>query len=185
MISAGLIGGVASALFGVIDWLGIPRGTRAKRIGLFHGFGNAFVLLLFGMSWFSRMLEPSRPSRHGGRVSAMVGVVLMGVTGWLGGELIARLGVSVDEGAHVNAPSSLSGQPASAVECASGAGCGRQAGGSLAATSFAEPQMAAESRRHCERQSVTTDEHGSERQTARIRNATAMLCELQRQRQRL
>lgn len=115
MISAGLIGGAASAIFGVIDWLGIPRGTRAKRIGLFHGFGNAFVLLLFGMSWFSRMLEPSTPSPMAVGLG-IVGVILMGVTGWLGGELIARLGVSVDEGAHVNAPSSLSGQPASAVD---------------------------------------------------------------------
>jgi hypothetical protein len=29
------------------------------------------------------------------------------ITGWLGGELVDRLGVGVDEGAHVNAPSSL------------------------------------------------------------------------------
>ena len=115
MIAAGLIGGVVSALFGVIDWIGIPRGTRAKRIGLFHGFGNAFVLLLFGMSWFSRMLAPATPSPMAIGLG-VVGVVLMGVTGWLGGELIERLGVSVDEGAHVNAPSSLSGQPASAVD---------------------------------------------------------------------
>jgi uncharacterized membrane protein len=114
MISAGLIGGLLSALFGVIDWLGIPRGTRAKRIGLFHGFGNAFVLLLFGMSWFSRQGTPSQatPLALG---LGIVGVVLLFVTGWLGGELIARLGVSVDEGANVNAPSSLSGQPATAT----------------------------------------------------------------------
>jgi uncharacterized membrane protein len=118
MISAGLIGGLAAALFGVIDWMGIPRGTRAKRIGLFHGFGNAFVLLLFGMSWFSRVNAPSTatPLAIG---LGVVGVVAMMVTGWLGGELIARLGVSVDEGAHPNAPSSLSGQPATAVDAAS------------------------------------------------------------------
>ena len=28
-------------------------------------------------------------------------------TGWLGGELVDRLGVGVDDGAHLNAPSSL------------------------------------------------------------------------------
>jgi uncharacterized membrane protein len=33
------------------------------------------------------------------------------VTGWLGGELVDRLGIGVDEGANVNAPSSLSRQP--------------------------------------------------------------------------
>lgn len=118
MISAGLIGGIAAALFGVIDWMAIPRGTRARRIGLFHGFGNAFVLLLFGMSWFSRLLAPSKPTPMAIGLG-VVGVVLIAVTGWLGGELIARLGISVDEGAHVNAPSSLSGQPASAVDARS------------------------------------------------------------------
>ena len=111
MISAGLIGGLLSAIFGVIDWLGIPRGTRAKRIGLFHGFGNAFVLLLFGMSWFSRQSAPSQATPLAVGLG-IVGVVLVLVTGWLGGELIARLGVSVDEGANVNAPSSLSGASA-------------------------------------------------------------------------
>lgn len=28
-------------------------------------------------------------------------------TGWLGGELVDRLGVGVDEGAHLDAPNSL------------------------------------------------------------------------------
>jgi len=117
MIAAGLIGGLAATVFGVIDWFGIPRGTRARRIGVFHGFGNAFVLLLFGMSWFSRLLAPSTPTPMAIGLGVL-GVVLIAVTGWLGGELIERLGVSVDEGAHVNAPSSLSGQPASAIDAA-------------------------------------------------------------------
>ena len=34
------------------------------------------------------------------------------VTGWLGGELVDRLGVGVDEGANLDAPNSLTGQPA-------------------------------------------------------------------------
>ena len=35
------------------------------------------------------------------------------VAGWLGGELVDRLAVGVDDGAHLDAPSSLSGRPAS------------------------------------------------------------------------
>jgi hypothetical protein len=42
-------------------------------------------------------------------------VALASVTAWLGGELVERLGVAVDDGAHLDAPSSLSGQPASAM----------------------------------------------------------------------
>src|SRR2546422_10900721 len=37
MILAGVIGGLVAAVFGLIDWLGIPRRTRAKNIGLLHG----------------------------------------------------------------------------------------------------------------------------------------------------
>ena len=40
MIAAGVIGGLVAAVFGLIDWLGIPSGTRAKAIGLWHGGGN-------------------------------------------------------------------------------------------------------------------------------------------------
>jgi uncharacterized membrane protein len=41
-------------------------------------------------------------------------LVLGAIAGWLGGELIDRLGVGVDDGANMDAPSSLSGRPAKA-----------------------------------------------------------------------
>jgi uncharacterized membrane protein len=37
MIASGIIGGLIAAVFGLIDWLGIPESTRAKYIGLIHG----------------------------------------------------------------------------------------------------------------------------------------------------
>jgi hypothetical protein len=43
----------------------------------------------------------------------VIGVLLALVTSWLGGELVERLRVGVDDGAHLNAPNSLSGRPAS------------------------------------------------------------------------
>ena len=51
--------------------------------------------------------EPSRS------FLSLLGVGLAGLTGWLGGELVDRLGVGVDEGAHLDSPSALSGRPAS------------------------------------------------------------------------
>jgi hypothetical protein len=39
----------------------------------------------------------------------VAGALVATVTGWLGGELVDRLAVGVDDGAHVDAPSSLSG----------------------------------------------------------------------------
>src|SRR5215210_9320054 len=112
MLIAGIIGGVLAAPFGWLDWWAIPRGTRAKSVGLWHGGGNVIVLLLFLGSWLLWREEPSRPSPVA-HVLAMLGAGLALVTGWLGGELVDRLGVGVDEGAHVNAPNSLSGRPAS------------------------------------------------------------------------
>src|ERR1051325_4222963 len=51
MIAGGIIGGLLAAVFGLIDWLAIPRGTRANRIGLLHGGTNVLVVLLFIASW--------------------------------------------------------------------------------------------------------------------------------------
>src|SRR5512143_3486153 len=54
MIGAGIIGGLIAAVFGFIDWLAIPAGTRAKRVGAWHGGGNVIVVLLFAASWYLR-----------------------------------------------------------------------------------------------------------------------------------
>jgi uncharacterized membrane protein len=111
MIAAGVIGGLLAAIFGLVDWLAIPNKTRAKEIGLWHGVGNVIVTALFAISWFLRRPAPDHPPATALLLSVIaVGMAL--VTGWLGGELVDRLGVGVDDGAHVNSPSSLSGRPA-------------------------------------------------------------------------
>jgi hypothetical protein len=40
-------------------------------------------------------------------VLSVIGVLLALVGGWLGGELVERLGVAVHQGANLNAPNSL------------------------------------------------------------------------------
>lgn len=109
MIGAGLVSGLLAAVPGVVDWLAIPRGTRAWRIGLIHGVGNVVVVALFALSWYLRRENPAIPPT-GAVVAGLAGAGLAGVTGWLGGELVNRLGVGVDDGAHLDAPSSLTSQ---------------------------------------------------------------------------
>jgi len=106
MIAAGIIGGLVAAPFGLIDWLAIPAGTRAKRIGAWHGGGNLIVVLLYAASWWFRREAPQNPMTLAYVLSFGGGLIAL-VTGWLGGELVARLSVGVDPGAHVDAPSSL------------------------------------------------------------------------------
>ena len=111
MIAAGVIGGLVAAPFGLADYLKIPGGTRARRVGRLHGFGNLIVVLLFAASWWLRTGDPRAPVLLAYVLSFAGGALAM-VTGWMGGELVNRLGVGVDAGAHLDAPSSLSGQPA-------------------------------------------------------------------------
>jgi uncharacterized membrane protein len=113
LIGAGVIGGLVAAIPGTIDWLAIPRGTRARRVGLLHGVGNVIVIALFALSWVLRRHNPAIPPTEA-VVASLAGFVLAGVTGWLGGELVDRLGVGVDDGAHLDAPSGLSRLPAAA-----------------------------------------------------------------------
>jgi uncharacterized membrane protein len=112
LIAAGVIGGLAAALFGWIDWFAIPTRTRAKNVGLVHGLGNVAVLVIFAVSWLMRRDAPEFPAITAILLS-LIGLGLALVTSWLGGELVGRLGVGVDNGAHLNAPNSLSGRPAS------------------------------------------------------------------------
>ena len=111
-IAAGIIIGLVAAVFGLVDWLAIPGGTRAKAIGLWHGVGNVVVVGLFAVSWLLRQGDPVHVPSTLAFLLAVVAVLLALVTGWLGGELVERLGVGVDEGAHLDAPNSLSGRPA-------------------------------------------------------------------------
>jgi uncharacterized membrane protein len=108
----GIIMGLVAAVFGFLEWLAIPDGTRAKRIGLLHGAGNVVVVALFLLSWFVRRGAPARLPSTTAFILSLVAILLALVTGWLGGELVDRLGVGVDRGANLNASSSLSGQPA-------------------------------------------------------------------------
>jgi uncharacterized membrane protein len=107
-ILAGVIGGLTAAVFGFWDWLTIPARTRAKRIGAWHGAMNVVVVGLFAVSW---LIRHSDALHHAPSTAALVlsglAVGLMMVSGWLGGELVERLGIGIAPNAGPNAPGSL------------------------------------------------------------------------------
>jgi uncharacterized membrane protein len=114
MIAAGTITGLLAAIFGAIDWATISARTRAKGIATAYGPGNVIIVVLFAIAWWLRRDSPGAASGLP-MVLEVIGVLGALVTGWLGGELVDRLGVGVDPGANLNAPSSLSGQAADAT----------------------------------------------------------------------
>jgi uncharacterized membrane protein len=110
MIGAGVLGGLGAALFGFVDYLAIPGNTRAKRIGRLHGLSSFVLLVLFACSWYLRMESSPAPSFRppmAALVLSFGGAAFAALAGWLGGELVSRLGVGIDDGAHLDAPSSL------------------------------------------------------------------------------
>jgi uncharacterized membrane protein len=98
MLAAGIIGGLAAAVPGIIDWLAI-RNQEVKRIANWHARLNIIALVIFAVSLYLR-------TRYGASsvgldnltipfLLSLVGVILIGISGWLGGDLVYKHGVSV------------------------------------------------------------------------------------------
>jgi len=104
---AGLIGGLLAAIFGLIDWLGLPEDTRARRIGAMHGAGNLVVVVVFLLSLVTRLGDHAYLPDVLPAVLSIIGSAIAVVTAWLGGELVYRLRVAVDDDAGLDASNSL------------------------------------------------------------------------------
>jgi uncharacterized membrane protein len=106
-IGVGIVGGLLAALAGVVDWWAIPRETRARRLGAWHGIGNLVITGLFVVSWLLRRPDPAYSPDLLPFILGLVAVGLALITAWLGGELVYRLRVAVDDDANLDASSSL------------------------------------------------------------------------------
>ena len=71
------------------------------------GIIGGLVAAVFAISWLLRWGAPDGAPGLAAFVPALLAVGLGAVTGWLGGELVDRLGVGVSPGANLDAPSSL------------------------------------------------------------------------------
>jgi uncharacterized membrane protein len=67
------------------------------------------VVALFAVSWLLRRSQPAYAPSSLALWLGIIAVLLALLTAWAGGELVERLGVGVDPGANLDAPSSLSG----------------------------------------------------------------------------
>jgi uncharacterized membrane protein len=105
-IGAGCLCGWASMVPAAIDWWFLPWRTRAKRVATLHAIAADTGINLFFASWLMRRRYIENPPAKALLLSALGGAVLT-LVGWLGGELVQRLGVAVTPGAYLDAPSSL------------------------------------------------------------------------------
>jgi uncharacterized membrane protein len=97
-IGAGIIGALASAIPGFIDYLTL-EGAAARRTGTWHMVLNLAALALFTASWLAR-------TRWGAgivganswlpQLTAFIGLAVLAPAGWLGGALVFEHGMGVE-----------------------------------------------------------------------------------------
>lgn len=107
MIVAGVISGVVASIAGILDYLEIPSHTRARSVGLTHALTSGCALAVFALDWYVRAGASHIPGVLALTLS-LVGVAIVSVAGWFGGELVTRHGIGVSDDAGLNARSSLS-----------------------------------------------------------------------------
>jgi uncharacterized membrane protein len=93
-MAGGIVGALLAAVPGLIDLLSLPDG-RARRIGIAHMIVNLVVVALYATNLYIRSLAGHNDTVAVGL--SVVGVGLLSLSGWLGGELVYIYGVAVDE----------------------------------------------------------------------------------------
>ena len=97
-LAGGSVGALAAALFGIIDYFAIED-KKVSGIAAWHARFNVLALLLFAASFYLRTNRGA--AMVSGRMTiplalSIVGVLVVGVSGWLGGELVFKHGVAVE-----------------------------------------------------------------------------------------
>lgn len=95
LIGIGVVGALAAATLGFLDFLLIPPATRVRRVALTHMLLNLGVTAAFAVGFAWRMAADSGPTGWGPLVLSLVAITGLGVSGALGGELAYRYGVRV------------------------------------------------------------------------------------------
>ena len=97
MIAAGCLGALAAAVPGFIDWLTI-KDRQVTKIANWHARLNIIALIVFAISLYFRMQRGRLLIGNDLKIPFLLsaaGVVLIVVSGWLGGEMAYRYGVGV------------------------------------------------------------------------------------------
>jgi len=97
----GVVGALVAAVPGFIDWLSI-KDPKVKNIGLWHMALNLTVVVLYAINLWLRTnngFDARLPL-----ALSVVSILLLCVSGWLGGTMVYRHGMAVEPTPEPNAP---------------------------------------------------------------------------------
>lgn len=92
-LAGGIVGALLAAVPGLIDLLAM-KGARVKRIGLWHLGINLAVVALYLANLYWRL---HAGTAAGPVLLSVLAVLMLAVSGWLGGEMVYVHKVAVDE----------------------------------------------------------------------------------------
>jgi uncharacterized membrane protein len=97
-IGGGVVGALLAAVPGLIDLFSMSPGPT-KRIGIWHMSINLLAVAVFAIAFLMRLRTPD----HSGSILfTVIGVALISVSGWLGGEMVYVGGVGVAPSARAS-----------------------------------------------------------------------------------
>jgi uncharacterized membrane protein len=103
LTGGGFVAGLLAALAGLADFLGSADIRKLSEAWL-HFLGNGVVLLLALLSFYVRLYDESGTVSATQLLLSFCIVILLSVTGWLGGELVFRHRVAVQDGEEDDPP---------------------------------------------------------------------------------
>lgn len=95
LIAIGVAGALVAAIFGFLDLSVIPAGTRAKRTAVTHMSLNLGVVVVFVVDFLLRVAAGHDAVPVIGVLLTVIGMAVLGFSGYLGGMLAYRYGVRV------------------------------------------------------------------------------------------
>lgn len=95
LILIGILGALAAAAVGFLDYSQLARGTAARKTATVHMALNLGVTALFIVNLLVRWSADDDEVSVVGFVLSIVAIAALGVSGWLGGKLAYHYGVRV------------------------------------------------------------------------------------------
>ncbi|HEY6232407.1 MAG TPA: DUF2231 domain-containing protein [Pyrinomonadaceae bacterium] len=95
---AGILGAAAAAVPGFIDWLSI-KDREVVKVANWHARLNVIALLIFAASFYLRTTSGAALVSGSYTIPvalSVLGVILISISGWLGGEMVFKYGVAVE-----------------------------------------------------------------------------------------